>query len=67
MLAALARAWGGGSRTAATRRAVAPPASAAGSATAPSAMEGLAAVLGPPTQRYRPPCRMLNPAVSEES
>jgi hypothetical protein len=59
-LGALLRAWGGqpagsSASTSASRSATDP----AGDA---SAMEGIAAVLGPPDRPFRPPCRMLTPA-----
>ena len=58
-LGALARSLTGNTRTTAAPTRRAPdgdkPATTNG-------MEGLAAVLGPPTHKFRPPCRMQTPA-----
>jgi hypothetical protein len=55
--AALLRAWGGK----ATPRPPAPRAASSEGDPRAGAMEGIAAVLGPPTHKFRPPCRMLEP------
>lgn len=36
-----------------------------GEASGPGSMEQLATMLGPPAERFRPPCRMLTPAAND--
>lgn len=57
-LAAVLRAWGGKAGGKASNRPVAARSPSAAATAQASAMEGVAAVLGPPTQKFRPPCRM---------
>jgi hypothetical protein len=62
-LSALARSFGGS-----TRSTSAPARLDAGAADpdAMKGMEGVAAILGPPTQAFRRPCRMQTPAPDPE-
>jgi hypothetical protein len=58
-VAALLRSWGAKP----AQRAAAPPASPDSSQPTTSAMEAVAALLGPPAHPFRPPCRMQAPAL----